>query len=92
MMQKRYVITAGDHDGYEIIAHVEGEASIDLDPLWAKYHATYIHNTTGINEARSRIKADGYDIGKHESVSMGFVSMLIKDYGFSIIEVEEFYL
>jgi len=89
-MKRQYTITAGEYDGYGITAIVEGDASADMDALYAQFKERFgaKHGKTWderLDEVRANLRAAGYS----ENTAEAFVEWLCKGHGFSVLPDNE---
>lgn len=89
-MKQQYTITTGEYDDYYIEAVVEGDASADMDALYAQFKALFGAKrgetwSARLDEVRANLRAAGYP----EDTAEAFVEWLCKEHGFTVLPNNE---
>lgn len=89
-MKRQYTITAGEYDDYHIEALVEGDASADMDALYAQFEAQFgakheLNWFARLYEVYANLRAAGYP----DETGKAFVEWLCKEHGFVVLPSNE---
>lgn len=103
MATKRYLLTTGNYDSYQIVGCVEGNARPALSTLRKRFYERYsveIANSytdsraiyaqvIAVSNAEEQARRDGY-----EGMSLGelFRDWLIKEHGFVSVQLDEIWI